>query len=1280
VDRANVTLTEQASGGNDTVETSLATYTLVANIENLIYTGTGNFTGVGNTQNNAIFGGDGKDTLNGGTGKDTLSGGQGDDAYVLSSNEGDVIVEKAGQGTDTVMAGYDYVLGDNLENLKLTGAALQGTGNDADNVLDGTAAANTLYGLGGNDTLDGGSGKDTLYGGLGDDTYILSSNDGDVVMEYGDEGTDTVVSSYNYTLGANVENLTLTSAATAGTGNGLNNVLDAGAGSAASVTLTGLGGDDTYIVDRANVTLTEQASGGNDTVETSLATYTLVANIENLIYTGTGNFTGVGNTQDNTFTVADMLLANFTILDGGDGNDTFIVSGGAGSVLSGGSGDDVYMLEDGASVTTRIIENANGGGIDTEMSDAALILATNVENGVVLSSRYSGTRTVQGNDLNNIIDLGSESGTGGLTVTLTSGNDTYIANRNDGIIFNDLGSTPLGVSRLESSLETVDISATTLSYTSDGESTGFAVRSKANFNITLTRQGDANAVGNNFSNSISGNDWNNVLSGGAGADALYGYGGDDVLDGGTGYTAPAYEGGGEYGDSMFGGSGNDIYIVDSAYDVVNESAALIISPGSGIDEVRASINYSLVQSAHVFGDIENLTLTGKANLTGTGNALNNIITGNDGNNLLDGGAGNDTLDGGVGNDSMSGGAGDDTYVVDSTSDVITEAVGAAGGTDTVKIGFAGGYTMAANVEKLIMTGNSLTATGNVLDNTMTSLGGNNILNGGDGNDTLNGGTGNDTLNGGAGNDTLNGNTGTDSLVGGAGDDTYVLATAGDTITEAAGAAGGADTVKIGFAGGYTMAANVEKLIMTGNSLTATGNVLDNTMTAMGGNNTLYGGTGNDTLNGGAGNDTLDGGVGNDSMSGGAGDDTYVVDSTSDAITEASNEGTDTVQASISYTLGLNVENLVLTGAANLSGTGNELNNTITGGTGNDTLNGGAGNDTLDGGAGGTDSLVGGLGNDTYVLATAGDAVDEKEYQGVDTVNVGFSGYTIAVNVENLVLTGSTGLAATGNSGNNVMVGNSGNDTLTGGLGIDVLFGGAGDDTLTETNTDASNALFGGAGNDTLTSGVKADFLAGGAGSDIFTLGSGADVLAFNLGDGADTVNTVTGSSAVLSLGGGIKLSDLSLQKSGADLIVNTNAAKTEKLTLKNWYAVTPQTGIAKLQLMVDASADYLATSADKLKNKRIETFDFKSLVSSFNSSGTTVRNAWSLTNAALTAYLAGSDNAALGGELAYQYGKNNAGQLALGTAQTQLSSAFGSSTQSVTVGLTLSTGQMGLSG
>jgi Ca2+-binding RTX toxin-like protein len=224
-------------------------------------------------------------------------------------------VEAAGEGTDTVSSTISYALTANVENLVLAGsAAINGTGNELNNVITGNGEANVLSGAagddrllggGGADTLDGGVGADTLIGGLGDDRYVVE-NAGDVVTEAAGEGTDTVSSTISYVLGANLENLELTgSAAINGTGNGLNNsisgnsaanVLDGGAG---IDTMAGGLGDDRYIVDSSSDVVIEAANSGIDTVLSS-ATFTLSANVENLQLTGSAAIDGTGNELDNT--------------------------------------------------------------------------------------------------------------------------------------------------------------------------------------------------------------------------------------------------------------------------------------------------------------------------------------------------------------------------------------------------------------------------------------------------------------------------------------------------------------------------------------------------------------------------------------------------------------------------------------------------------------------------------------------------------------------------------------------------------------------------------------------------------------------------------------------------------------------------------------------------------------------------------------------------------------------------------------------------------------------
>ncbi|WP_368413349.1 cadherin domain-containing protein [Dongia sp.] len=171
-----------------------------------------------------------------------------------------------------------------------------------------------------------------------------------------------------------------------------------------------------------------------------------------------------------------------------------------------------------------------------------------------------------------------------------------------------------------------------------------------------------------------------------------------------------------------------------------------------------------------------------------------------------------------------------------------------------------------------------------------------------------------------------------------------------------------------------------------------------------GNDWLVGGTGDDALNGGSGNDYLDGGAGNDSMAGGAGNDAYVVNSATDTVSEDAGGGTDTVFASVTYSItDIDVEDLVLTGSANINGTGNDADNHIygnagsntlsagdgddyvAGGAGNDTLAGGTGNDFLTGGAG-VDTMTGGTGNDVFQNQTVSDNYSVGTNQAVSGIN------------------------------------------------------------------------------------------------------------------------------------------------------------------------------------------------------------------------------------------------------------------------------------------------------
>ncbi|WP_156680810.1 cellulase family glycosylhydrolase [Sphingomonas profundi] len=461
-----------------------------------------------------------------------------------------------------------------------------------------------------------------------------------------------------------------------------------------------------------------------------------------------------------------------------------------------------------------------------------------------------------------------------------------------------------------------------------------------------------------------------------------------------------------------------------------------------------------------------------------------VLTGTDKHDVMHGGAGDDRFIFTLGNDTYDGEGGIDT--LDLSAQTASAVVDLAAGT----ISGAVGKGVVRNVENVI---------------------------GGAGADRLTGDDKANVLIGGGGADTLDGGKGADRLVGGTGNDIYVVDDLGDVIVEVDGE--GTDTVR-SWVSGYTLPNFVEKMVLMGTeALNGTGNAMDNTLTGNDAANILYGMDGNDTIDGGAGNDqlyggkgvdilrgglgddlldggddndTLDGGEGADRMLGGAGNDIYYVDNVGDVVVELLNEGKDTVRSSLAtYTLGANVENLVLLRDTGATGIGNALDNVLTGGDGddilygmdgndslkgglgNDRLYGGTGNDSLDGGAG-ADTLYGGTGDDIYYVDDVNDKVVELLNEGNDQVRSTAASYTLSANVETLILNGTGDIAGTGNELANTITGNAGDNVIRGMGGNDKLDGGAGNDRID-----------GGEGDDTIIGGLGQDWLTGGTGKDVF---------------------------------------------------------------------------------------------------------------------------------------------------------------------------------------------------
>ncbi|WP_426202844.1 beta strand repeat-containing protein, partial [Pseudomonas sp. TWP3-1] len=1010
------------------------------------YTGTGNFTGRGSASDDIIVGGSGNDILIGGVGADTLIGGAGfDTASYEDAYQGVGVTINLKTGVHTGLAA-----GDTFNGIE----AFRGTGYTDNFVAD--ASANSFDGAGGYDSLSYATSEQAINLTL---TGVNGSGLG------GDAQGDTF---------SNLESVT---------GTAFDDVFTLNSG---NTSVSGGAGNDVYIINGPWAGgIGEAAGGGDDEIRTNQLTMGMSGEVERLTYTGTGNFTGTGNTGDN-------------IITGGVGND--VLMGGAGAdQLIGGAGIDIASYEDsvaaGVTVNLRtgvhtgfatgdtfsgieiirgskngdtffsgaeanIFDGGAVGGVDTVdyslSAQAVNITMTTLgagsgQSGDAQGDTFTNIEKIVGSAQNDVFTSGSAASIfqGG------AGNDLYIINGspNQSVIEVAGG----GDDEIRTSLTNMTLSAEVerLTYTGTGNFTG------------------------------SGNAGDNIITGGVANDLLMGGAGADTFIGGAGIDTVSYD------DSTVGVTINQktgVHTGIAAGDTFDGIEVIRGSKfsdtflaGAGIDKFEGGTtgvdNIDVVDYSQS-GAAINLTLASGAGTGTGGDAEGDSFSGIE---KVIGSAYDDVFNSSTaGSFNLQGGAGNDIYIVNNAaSAVIVEALG--GGDDEVRTSQAS-LGLYNNVERLTYTGTgNFTGRGNASDN---------IITGGAGNDTLLGGGGADTFIGGAGTDTVSYDDSTVAVTLNFKTSVHSGIAAGDTYADIELIRGTqfADTFIAGstadaFDGGLGIDVADYSQSIQGVTLTM-GAAGVGSGVGSGGDAEGDSFAGIEKIIGSAYNDVFIANTNSTgfTVQGGAGNDVYVLNNaTYAAIVELADGGNDEVRTNQSYyQLNAGIERLTYTGTGTFQSFGNALDNIITGGAGNDILMGGDGGDTFIGGAGfdtvsyndiGPVGVVINLKTGEHTAIAKGDTFDSIEKIvgsgrddtfigneqannfdggfGRNTVSFAFEGAAITLDLSQPLTGAAAGDTYTniqnweGTAFNDTLIGTAGVETFIGGQGADYIDGGAG---------------------------------------------------------------------------------------------------------------------------------------------------------------------------------------------------------------------------------------------